>query len=71
MDRVHRIGQTRPVKVVRFVMSRTIEERMVTLQETKAAVGKGALEKLSPEEARRVRMCHLRNLFELSLASEG
>lgn len=27
MDRVHRIGQTRPVRVIRFLMEDSIEER--------------------------------------------
>lgn len=35
MDRAHRIGQTRPVHVVRFVVSDTVEERMLDIQNRK------------------------------------
>jgi SWI/SNF-related matrix-associated actin-dependent regulator of chromatin subfamily A3 len=69
MDRVHRLSQTRSVRVVRFIMAGTIEERMVALQESKAAMGKGAMEKLKPEEARKLRIGEFRKLFELDVAS--
>ncbi|WJS92676.1 DEAD/DEAH box helicase [Microbacterium testaceum] len=36
IDRAHRIGQTRPVIVYRLVAADTIEEKVVTLRETKA-----------------------------------
>lgn len=68
MDRVHRIGQTRPVRVVRFVMKDTIEERMIALQEAKAAIGKGALQKLKPEEVRKTRIGDLKSLFSIKEA---
>ncbi|CAJ1915809.1 unnamed protein product [Sphenostylis stenocarpa] len=35
MDRVHRIGQEKPVKIVRFIAQNSIEERMLLLQEKK------------------------------------
>ena len=38
MDRIHRLGQHRPMKCVKFVISGTIEERIVKLQEKKMAV---------------------------------
>jgi SWI/SNF-related matrix-associated actin-dependent regulator of chromatin subfamily A3 len=62
-DRIHRIGQTRPVRVVRFVMKDSIEERMIALQESKAAISKGALQKLSPKELRKTRIQDLKSLF--------
>lgn len=62
-DRIHRIGQTRPVRVVRFVMKDSIEERMIALQESKAALSKGALQKLSPDELRKTRIADLKSLF--------
>ena len=34
-DRAHRIGQTRPVTIYRFVMKDTIEERIVDLHASK------------------------------------
>ena len=37
MDRVHRIGQKRPVRVMRFLVKDSIEERIVALQEAKVS----------------------------------
>ena len=64
-DRVHRIGQTRKVVVNRFVAANSIEARMVELQEAKAAMGKGAFEKLSEQEKRKVRLGDVKRLLEL------
>jgi len=64
-DRVHRIGQTRAVRVVRFVAAESVESRMVDLQEAKAAMGKGAFEKLSTEEKKKARMGDVKRLLEL------
>ena len=47
MDRVHRIGQTKPVRVVRMVSADSIEDRILEIQEAKEALGKGALRKVS------------------------
>eukprot|EP00592_Proboscia_alata_P008112 CAMPEP_0194360760 /NCGR_PEP_ID=MMETSP0174-20130528/8167_1 /TAXON_ID=216777 /ORGANISM="Proboscia alata, Strain PI-D3" /LENGTH=951 /DNA_ID=CAMNT_0039132471 /DNA_START=193 /DNA_END=3048 /DNA_ORIENTATION=- len=65
MDRIHRIGQTRKVRVIRFVMKDTIEERMVILQEQKSLQGKASVEKLNPDEQRRTRMSNLQGLLML------
>lgn len=35
IDRVHRIGQTLPVRVVRLMIDNTIEEKIVKLQQKK------------------------------------
>ncbi|KAG0178617.1 hypothetical protein DFQ28_004123 [Apophysomyces sp. BC1034] len=43
IDRVHRIGQRLPVHVVRLIMNKTIEEKIVQLQQRKAQIAKGAL----------------------------
>ena len=56
MGRVHRIGQTRPVRIVRFVTEHSIEQRILELQEAKKAITRGALAKLSAEELRRTRL---------------
>jgi len=64
MDRVHRIGQARPVKVVRFVTRHTVEQRILELQEHKRALSRGALARLSAEEIRRTRLQDLCRLFE-------
>jgi hypothetical protein len=65
-DRVHRIGQTRPVTVLLLVMEDSIEERMIQLQQAKAALGKGSLEKLSPTEQRQARLTALKDLFQIA-----
>ena len=52
--RVHRIGQTRQVKVIRLIMKDSIEERFLNLQNAKEALGKGSLQKLSKEDRQKV-----------------
>ncbi|KAG8069134.1 hypothetical protein GUJ93_ZPchr0005g16140 [Zizania palustris] len=42
MDRVHRIGQTKEVKMVRLIVKCSIEERMLELQEKKQRLISGA-----------------------------
>ncbi|XP_049414533.1 ATP-dependent helicase rhp16-like [Solanum stenotomum] len=42
-DRVHRIGQYKPVKIVRFVIENTIEERILELQEKKKLLFEGTI----------------------------
>eukprot|EP00903_Cladosiphon_okamuranus_P011919 g11195.t1 len=64
MDRVHRIGQTKPVRVVRMVSADSVEDRILEIQEAKEALGRGALRKLKPEEVRKARMTDLRTIFE-------
>lgn len=49
MDRVHRIGQHRPVVVKRMIIENSIESRIIELQVKKsamieAAIGKGEFE---------------------------
>lgn len=34
-ERIHRIGQTRPVNIVRFVVEDSIEQRMLNLHQSK------------------------------------
>jgi len=46
-------------------MKDSIEEKMIELQEAKAAIGKGAMEKLKPEEMRKARIGDLKSLFNL------
>jgi SWI/SNF-related matrix-associated actin-dependent regulator of chromatin subfamily A3 len=65
MDRVHRIGQTRPVKVVRFVMKDSIEERFLRFQSAKAALGKGSMEKLGKEEQKKAKLTAMKDLFKV------
>ena len=43
-DRAHRLGQTRPVTIYRFVTQGTIEERIVALHSTKRDLADSLLE---------------------------
>ncbi|RNF01218.1 putative DNA repair protein [Trypanosoma conorhini] len=43
-QRAHRIGQTRPVHVIRFVVENSVEERMMDLQEKKMLVIEGTID---------------------------
>ncbi|KAJ9532020.1 hypothetical protein QJQ45_003725 [Haematococcus lacustris] len=43
MDRIHRLGQYKPITVVRFVIAGTIEERILKLQEKKQLVFEGTV----------------------------
>lgn len=65
-DRVHRLGQKLPVTVVRFVAEDTLEEKLLQLQESKAAIGSGALRKLTASEAAKARVADLRALFSVA-----
>jgi DNA repair protein RAD16 len=56
-DRIHRIGQHRPIRITRMIIENSIESRILLLQEKKKAlfdstVGKdaGAIAKLSEED---------------------
>ncbi|XP_021300424.1 DNA repair protein RAD16 isoform X2 [Herrania umbratica] len=42
-DRIHRIGQCKPIRIVRFVIENTIEERILKLQEKKELVFEGTV----------------------------
>eukprot|EP00977_Amphora_coffeiformis_P011250 scaffold2707_cov169-Amphora_coffeaeformis.AAC.6 len=54
MDRVHRLGQTRPVRIISFIVEDSLEQRMVRLQENKSALGNGSKRKRSAEERKKV-----------------
>ncbi|KAF8338153.1 P-loop containing nucleoside triphosphate hydrolase protein [Cantharellus anzutake] len=43
VDRVHRIGQDRPVMVTKFIIKHTVEERIIQIQKRKSAIASGAL----------------------------
>ena len=65
VDRIHRLGQTRPVTIKRFVMGDSFEEKMVELQRKKRALAELTMERDrgSREEAARRRLEELRSLF--------
>jgi len=59
MDRIHRLGQYRPIKITRLIIENSIESRIVQLQEKKTAlvestIGKdtNALARLSEDDLR-------------------
>ncbi|KAI9098717.1 SNF2 family N-terminal domain-containing protein [Phlyctochytrium arcticum] len=43
IDRVHRIGQTKPVHVLRFAVANSVEDRILAMQEKKRLLINGAL----------------------------
>jgi SNF2 family DNA or RNA helicase len=71
IDRVHRIGQTRPVRAYRLIMKDTLEERMIKVQENKTALGKGSMQKLTLEERRLAKLTALKDLFAVDDEEEN
>ncbi|KFK42851.1 hypothetical protein AALP_AA1G047200 [Arabis alpina] len=58
-DRIHRIGQYKPIRIVRFIIENTVEERILRLQKKKELVFEGtvggsqeAIGKLTVEDMR-------------------
>lgn len=66
IDRAHRIGQTRPVKVHRVLVANTVEDRIVALQEKKRELINTALDEKAGEGLGRLGLAELRYLFGLS-----
>lgn len=69
VDRVHRLGQKRPVKIVRYIMRQSFEESMIELQEKKkklASLSMDARDRtvMDKSEAARQRLMDLRSLFK-------
>lgn len=62
IDRIHRIGQVRNVKVTRFIIQESIEEKMLKIQERKKQIGEavGADE----QERQKRRIEEIQILFE-------
>ena len=46
-------------------MANSIEEKLVTIQESKQALGNGSLQKLTKEEERKVKLSSIKDLFEI------
>ncbi|XP_057792639.1 LOW QUALITY PROTEIN: DNA repair protein RAD16-like [Salvia miltiorrhiza] len=42
-DRIHRIGQYKPIRIVRFIIENTVEERILKLQDKKELVFEGTV----------------------------
>ena len=63
INRVHRIGQAYPVRVKRFFMQHSVEDRILELQRKKSALVKGALGAEGAEDAKAMRLEDLKFLF--------
>ncbi|KAG6840996.1 hypothetical protein C0991_002776 [Blastosporella zonata] len=64
-DRVHRLGQTRSVVVQRLVISDTVEDRVLAMQERKQLLADGSLGEGSGKKIGRLTVKELANLFGL------
>ncbi|QPG74802.1 hypothetical protein FOA43_002138 [Brettanomyces nanus] len=62
IDRLHRVGQTKSVKVIRFIMQDSIEERMLEIQQKKNRLGEALT--LNDEERRKKRIEEIQSLFK-------
>jgi SNF2 family DNA or RNA helicase len=68
VERVHRLGQTREVIIKRFIMEKSIEEKVLKLQEKKLALAEFSIErdsikKLSKEDAAKAKLDDLKMLL--------
>jgi len=61
IDRLHRVGQKKCVKVIRFVMQGSIEERMLDIQKKKNRIGEALT--LNDEERRKKRIEEIQSIF--------
>ncbi|KAK7261115.1 hypothetical protein RIF29_27419 [Crotalaria pallida] len=61
-DRIHRIGQHKPIRIVKFIIENTIEERILKLQETKELFFEGIIDG-SSEAQKKLTTEDLRLLF--------
>ncbi|KAK7927958.1 SNF2 family DNA-dependent ATPase [Apiospora marii] len=67
VDRVHRLGQKRPVRTVRYIMANSIEEKMLELQEKKMKLASLSLDRgkvVDKAEAAKQKLMDLRSLFK-------
>lgn len=67
IDRVHRLGQKRPVRTIRYIMRDSFEEKMIELQEKKmklASLSMDGQKTLDKAEAARQKLMDLRSLFK-------
>ncbi|TFK47603.1 P-loop containing nucleoside triphosphate hydrolase protein [Heliocybe sulcata] len=62
-DRVHRLGQHRPVFVSRLVIGDTVEDRILALQERKRNLAEGSLGEGAGKKVGRLSVRELANLF--------
>jgi SNF2 family DNA or RNA helicase len=63
IDRAHRIGQVRPVKVHRVLIPSTVEDRIIELQDKKRAIIEEALDEKQHQSISRLGVQELAYLF--------
>jgi SWI/SNF-related matrix-associated actin-dependent regulator of chromatin subfamily A3 len=64
VDRIHRLGQKRPVEIIRMLMKGSVEERIMELQNKKREMMNAALSnKQSREKIKEERLSELSILF--------
>jgi SNF2 family DNA or RNA helicase len=63
IDRAHRIGQMRPVHVHRILVKKTVEDRILALQEKKRELIEGALDEKAGKQVSRLGTRELAYLF--------
>ena len=63
-DRVHRLGQTKPVHIHKFITKDSIEEKMIEIQTVKKNLISGAFHQ-HPEECRKQRIEEISKIFGL------
>ncbi|CAL5084333.1 unnamed protein product [Urochloa decumbens] len=71
MDRVHRIGQKKEVRVVRLIVKDSIEERILSLQEKKKRLISSAFGKKGGKDDKEVRVEELRMMLGLDKGKAG
>ncbi|KAI2635247.1 SNF2 family N-terminal domain-containing protein [Xylaria nigripes] len=67
IDRVHRLGQKRPVRTVRYIMRNSIEEKMLLLQDKKTKLASLSMDRnrvIDKAEAAKQKLMDLRDLFK-------
>jgi SNF2 family DNA or RNA helicase len=66
IDRVHRLGQERPVRTVRYIMRDSFEEKMIELQDKKKKLANLSMDAkaLDKTEAAKQKLMDLRSLFK-------
>ncbi|CAK8680468.1 unnamed protein product [Clavelina lepadiformis] len=64
-DRVHRLGQTKPVTIYKFVCSNTIEEKVLEIQDMKRKLALESLKQRSSEDRKHQTLSELKMLMDM------